>query len=466
MQSSASLSDMEYESDNALATRLWRLGQYVRERVTQAKSSGAIVEVATTYVKAEVTQFQYGDLGNIQYSTSFHYANKPEWHWRQQHSFIQETINSSEQFKECLSLVAAEANVHPGQAEFWLSRFVQVLVSRSAKGLADEALIEALTTFVADLHNAPMYIDVSAWVDGLWLSGPQLAVSDIVLRRPEPRDLETERNLEFLVFSEHRWKLGTPPAVIEFQVRGTSGQDAQRAVASLMSCLRLYRLGSVRAAEYSLKPNSIYRFGGTFGASHVFGSPYKYELAVADEPQLTEFVHRMRAFVPDEYDTAETATSPVNIAFRRYTDAVLGRGDVQERITSGITCLEALFLKAKERAELSHRLSLRVASLLRLVGLDALSVQGRVHQAYDIRSTYIHGGALDTEKAQSAEELCRRVLDYARMAVVIFLQLREHMEKNEIINRLDDGCLEDRKLGKLKDALAGLVVPREPLQQP
>lgn len=452
---------MEYESDNALATRLWRLGQYVRERVTQAKSSGAIVEVSTTYVKAEVTEFHYGDLGNIGYSTSFHNVNKPEWHWRHQHSFIQETINSSEQFKECLPLVAAEANVHSGQAEFWLSRFVQLLVSRSAKGINDEALIEALTTFVADLHNAPMHIDVLAWVDGLWLSAPRLLISDIVLRRPEATDLETERRLEFLVYPDHRWAFGTPPAVTEFQVRGTSGQDAQRAVGSLMSCLRLYRLGSVRETEYSLRPHSIYRFGGTFGSPHVFGSSYKYELAAADEKQLTEFVGRMRALVPNEYGAPETAASPVNIAFRRYTDAVLGRGDVQERITSGITCLEALFLKAKERAELSHRLSLRVAALLKLIGLDALAIQGHVHQAYEIRSTYIHGGTLDTEKTQNAEELCRRVLDYARIAVIIFLQLREQMEKSEIINRLDDGCLEDRKLEKLKSLLAGLILPNE-----
>jgi len=456
---------MESKPESALATRLWRLGQYVRDRVSRAKNSGAIVEVATTYLKTEVTEFEYGDLGSIRHSTSFHYINKPEWHWKHQHSFIEETINNSDEFKECLPFVTAEANVQAGQAQFWLSRFVQILVSRASKEITDEDLIETLTTFVADLHSAPMNIDVIAWIDGLWLSTPRISISEVVLRRPEPKDLETERNLELLVYPEHRLMFGTPPAIAAFSVRGASAQDAQRGVGSLMSALRLYRLGSVRATEYSLRPKSIYRFGGTFGGSFNLGSPYKYELGVVDEEQLTEFIRQIRTVVPNEYDSPIAATSPANVAFRRYTDAVLGRGDAQERITSGITCLEALFLKSKERAELSYRLSQRVAALLRLIGLNALSVQGQVHQAYDIRSTYIHGGALDTDKTQSAEELCRRVLDYARMAVVIFLQLSEKTDKNEIINRLDDGCLDEQKLEKLRGLLVGLVIPRES-QQP
>ena len=217
----------------------------------------------------------------------------------------------------------------------------------------------------------------------------------------------------------------------------------------------------MQTAKYTVNPRSVTRFGGTIGAGNI-GAAYKYELSPADREPLSRFLDRMRPLVPSGHEFAGSIPSPALIGFRRYSDAVIGRGDLQERITSGITCLEALFLKDKERADLSYRLSLRVACLLRLIGLHGLTVEGHVHEAYGIRSNYIHGGPGDPSTMRRADPLCRHILDYARLAVIIFLQLKGSMDKNEILNRLDGGLLEEKKLEKLKASIAALLLPVAP----
>ena len=133
---------------------------------------------------------------------------------------------------------------------------------------------------------------------------------------------------------------------------------------------------------------------------------------------------------------------------------------MEGRITAAITCLEALFLKGVERSELSHKLSLRVASLLRLLDFNPLEVQRYVQQAYEIRSTHIHGGQVEKDRMRNADSLCRKILEYARLSVVIFLQLKNKVEKDEFIGKLDRSLLETKSIDGIKKTLEQLVTSR------
>jgi hypothetical protein len=215
----------------------------------------------------------------------------------------------------------------------------------------------------------------------------------------------------------------------------------------------------VYVLRFRVEPTSILNLGAIIGGGLDRGGPYKYELGAGDEAPLTEFLTRMQPLMPSVFELQKLAQTPVLIGLRRYSAAVIGHYDIQERITSGITCLEALFLRDKERSELSFRLSQRVAFLLKLLGYNGIMVQGEVHEAYGIRSEYIHGGAGDPSKAQHNERLCRRTLDYARVALIVFLQLEKMMGKSELLNRLDEGLLEEKRIEKLKTVLASVFLP-------
>jgi hypothetical protein len=251
---------LEGDTGNGLAARLLKLAKYVREQVSEGRQSGTIVEVATPYVKASVTNFSYGDQGHIGMATSFEYVQKPEWHWRHQHTFAQQAIHASMAFRECIPSVAAE-NAIPGgetQAEFQLSQFVGALMSKLVDTQSDKDLVDFLSVFIADLHGAPMNISVSAWLDGLWLATPSLTVSGIQLRRPTATDFEYERVFDMqLAGLSDPWGLLMPPAIALFQVRGMAPFDAQKEVGAMLNALRLYRLGSVHSMKYTVSPNRL-----------------------------------------------------------------------------------------------------------------------------------------------------------------------------------------------------------------
>ena len=82
----------------------------------------------------------------------------------------------------------------------------------------------------------------------------------------------------------------------------------------------------------------------------------------------------------------------MHLTLKRYRDALLQPVTIEARITSAITCLESLFLE--EDVELSHRLSQRVAALLRIYNLSPIAVYKNVKDAYAIRSKYIHGAEI------------------------------------------------------------------------
>jgi len=134
-----------------------------------------------------------------------------------------------------------------------------------------------------------------------------------------------------------------------------------------------------------------------------------------------------------DHRQTEVVKNPADLAFNRYSEAIFVAGSLVVRITAGITCLEALFLKGPERSELSYKLSLRVASLLRLFGFNALEVQTNIHRAYEIRSTHIHGGEVEKERLKDADDLCRKILEYSRLAVLTFLQLQSTVAKDEFL---------------------------------
>jgi hypothetical protein len=147
------------------------------------------------------------------------------------------------------------------------------------------------------------------------------------------------------------------------------------------------------------------------------------------------------------------SVEPLAVALQRHRDAVLTSSSTEGRIALGISCLEALYLKGSERSELTHRLSQRAAALLRYAGCPPMKAYHDLARAYDIRSRFIHGSAMDEDQRKSADELCKGILEYARLSVVGFSQVTSTGEKDAFLSRIDSSLLDDRAKEKLdKDA--------------
>jgi hypothetical protein len=118
-------------------------------------------------------------------------------------------------------------------------------------------------------------------------------------------------------------------------------------------------------------------------------------------------------------------------------------------VASAIACLEALFLE-NVQVEMSYRLGMRVAGLMRCFGYPSLGVQAVVRNAYNVRSKYVHGDEQDKEwSPQKLLELSRSISDYARLALLTFCQLRGKLPRQQLMASVERSLLDDQSRTEL-----------------
>ena len=126
-------------------------------------------------------------------------------------------------------------------------------------------------------------------------------------------------------------------------------------------------------------------------------------------------------------------------------------------ITGHFSSLEALYLYPSEQQEMSYRLRMRVAKLLDLIGYNPDEVREKIKDAYEVRSTYVHGGILKQKDRRKLErkyvdisEFSKTIIDYLRASIVAFLRKRN---KDILIQKIDDSLLDNRKENEVKRLL-------------
>lgn len=438
-----------------MSSKLWLLSKSIAEKVSEYKKSKKIVRIKKLYVKPKVEEFKYKE-GGISYRKSYKNVEKEEWHWKDQFDFIDRVIKQLPGYGETVSEISKKYEVNEHQADFWLSRFVQVLIRRVQEGITDELLVDDITTFIADLEKSPIDWKLKIWIDGVWLEDEEYEIYEgLKIRRPKPSDFEIEISFDMLPFQTVGPRfIETSPAILELTHRARSHGEAQREMGKILSCLRLFKVGSVFSIKYEAYPKSFLAFGGTLSSGQRFAPTYRYPLSKQDIPKLRDSIGKIKSLLPKENLQAKLEKiDPIAIALQRYNDALLKPESIESRITSAITCFEALYLKAVERMELSHRLSQRASVLLRVFEFKPLEVYNVLNQAYNIRSTFIHGSQIKSEERKNAAKVAEKILEYARVSLLIFFQLKHLLDKEKLIGRIDNSILEEQAHSKLKKLL-------------
>jgi hypothetical protein len=191
---------------------------------------------------------------------------------------------------------------------------------------------------------------------------------------------------------------------------------------------------------------------------------YKYSLGKKDAPALERFFTKYEPLLAPYVISLGPygGDDPVGVALTMYNDAVLRATSTASKITAAITSLEALYLE--NNAELSYRLRLRVASLLRAVNVSnppeaypAAQVFEDVREAYKIRSSYLHGSSV-TKITKDCGSLCEKIIEYARVSILAFLQMKgsHGLEKEDILKMLDHALVDDKSAPKVGEYLRDL----------
>ena len=169
-----------------------------------------------------------------------------------------------------------------------------------------------------------------------------------------------------------------------------------------------------------------------------------------DKKVLATIFKELLAYVPINDDGNFDKKKPIGIAFNSFENALLNVSDpLESRIGDIIIGLESLLLK--ESQELSFRLSIRVAKLLQVLGLNGTDIKKYMEEAYSVRSSVFHGGKTNFKTKDPPQKIYENTLLCLRILIVIFLKMGKDDQRDEFIELIDKAFVDEVSNKKLKN---------------
>jgi len=267
---------------------------------------------------------------------------------------------------------------------------------------------------------------LKVWLEGIWLDIEEISIEKgITIRKPQPSDLEYEYPVGMPLLSVHYESMHHPSAILEITKRTRNRSEISIEIEKIILALQLYKIGSVNKILAEWRPKSILNFGGTTSSFiRWWATTYKYPITEEDVKTLPQFINMIKPLIPTDNKTGRPLSSnPIGIAILRYQDSLFKPEAIENKIAYTIMGLEALYLKANEREELSHRLAQRTAKMMESFNEPPIKVYNIVKNAYEIRSSFVHGSHVSVEDPRKTKEILDKIIDYLRKSILIFLQI-------------------------------------------
>ncbi len=446
-----------------LAVLLQELVELTIEICENWKREGKIRKEQKVYIKHKVNNFEYKESG-VSFSGSFSTIRKDEWNSSDIFKLL-DFLEDTPPFKNCIKAVAEIYNVNEAKAEFRLSTFVKRALINFLEGdLDSKAIISLITTFINDLEGNPIKWKIETWIEGIFMETESIEIEKgIIIRRPKAEDFEYEYEYEYPLIEPmlHR-SIEYPSAILEIRKRIKFQPFVYPELEKLLLSLQLYKLGTIRVIQTKWKPKSILQFGGISRPILHWATTYKYVLTENDKKSLPRFVGDIKDKLPVEEETGRPLPShPIGIAILRYQDAISKPEPIENKVAYAIMGLEALYLKAEEKQELSRRLAQRVAKVMGILEDSSIDVYKTVKKGYGIRSKFVHGSI---SRNETRKDLLDKIVEYLRKSILILLMIPKG--KDEFIQLIDDAMLDDSTKEKLEQLIRGGISSLGLLNEP
>lgn len=385
-------------------------------------------------------------------------------------------IQGSEQYQFTSEILASYLNLDVGLIkQLGLRYYVEELMVRIANdSMLPEDIQSTIEKFVRQYENAIAKIapkwDVEIWLGNVGMESDEIELTNgVFLRRPrmEQLALVEQRDLYVPEISRISGRALPAAAILSFSIhaeRGTSiyAQEILVEIENWLNILRLFKPSSVYVVYQSISTDNIFEKGFSENkdplhdkswvgkVEHKDISNYKLYIKKSEEEDRKRFISNIKDSIWQISPKTYLAGNPYELALHRYCDALLKSEVNAYKILSTISGLEALF--SNETTEISFKMRLRIALILQYYGFDPLTVFQDVKDAYSLRSKLVHGSKTTEGKKDLlsfAMDRTHEIVNYLRVCLVIFLQLKNVKGKDDLIKIIDYSFIDSMSKNEL-----------------
>lgn len=351
---------------------------------------------------------------------------------------FEETI----EYKHTLSLLS-EIYGKPDRIPYLLSSFLLNEVSNGMKG--------NLELFLDDLEDKPASFHVTARMIGIVPEGTELTLSDgVKLRRVREEDLTYEVPVYGLGYERNF--LSPPDSILEVSLNTQYVNEVQNKIERLAILFSLYRETCANYERYSIQTKSYGQMGGTISKNVQSSIEPKITIKKSDLVSFTAFINYFEPRIPEALIQGKPL-DPLDISIKRYLESIRESLGIEEKITRAVMGLEALFLE--NESELKFRLALRTSLLLGYLNEDPTKVFEKVSEAYDYRSSHVHGSVLSPEKQLRAKEVLDHVWRCLRKTILLWIveDISSVAKKRQFLKQIDSALISENARQILKSKI-------------
>lgn len=431
-------------------------------RVQQDKKQGRIKPTRIPVLRKVVESYSYQN-GGVSATATTETVERETLQADHLYWELTSPTNGCPQLLAVAKALSKEFNEADHFGLYCVQRLVAAAVSRAlCSPISQSEAIELALRFMGEVAGGPVQWNVVTHLDGIWLAGgPCVIGCGANIRATRKEDIEDEIPLRELETGYQSFDHHIPKAILELSIYARR-DELEPFMERLLNTLRLFRVGSIRRLRHEATPDSLLQLGTASRGVAMYDDPFSYPVAPEDGPRIAALFDALSETVPDNPFPNPSDATAFEIAFHRYREALLNPTSIENRITLGVSALEALLLKKGERSELSLRLSQRASILTECLGRDVVEASSLVQSAYRIRSEYVHGAKMDRENSVRLRDCCEQVLDISRGALVLCGQLHAHEGKEAVVGKLDRALLSVPERERLGKELSKLSFPEQP----
>lgn len=239
---------------------------------------------------------------------------------------------------------------------------------------------------------------------------------------------------------------------------------------TIIASLRLFKIADIYEDSTDYITDSIlhYAFGENIASPYSEymdsgflpkdGTSFIEKFSISEAEEFKKFAKDLEHVISRIKRSSYFEGEPDEIAFHRYTDALLRSKLHINRISYCLYSLDAMLVGYEEQGK-EKKITHRTALLISLITNNKIApIKEKLKDAYQIRSRLVHGGKIEGPLKTYAQTSTKELLNYTRIVLLVFLQLSHKMTKekfNEILKTADN----KKGLELLKVTLSSLNIP-------